>query len=169
MRAQVTGRSWVFGDGVNTDEMYPGFAMRLPIHEAAQHVFEASRPGWSQLARAGDVVVGGSHFGLGSSRPVPLLFQQLGIAAIVAEQFNSLFFRNCINYGLLAVQCRGVTDLIRDGDEISIDLPRAELTVTRTGQFLPTAVLPEHLLAILDAGGLYPKLEAEGRLRPAAT
>ena len=31
----IEGRAWVFGDDVNTDDMYPGFAMRLPIDEAA--------------------------------------------------------------------------------------------------------------------------------------
>jgi 3-isopropylmalate dehydratase small subunit len=30
-RRSLTGRAWVFGDNIDTDAMYPGFAMKLPI------------------------------------------------------------------------------------------------------------------------------------------
>ena len=39
MNYELTGRAWVFGDSIDTDAMYPGFAMRLPVPEAARHVF----------------------------------------------------------------------------------------------------------------------------------
>ncbi len=41
---RYTGRAWVFGDSINTDAMYPGFAMKMDIPEAAQHVFYDLRP-----------------------------------------------------------------------------------------------------------------------------
>jgi 3-isopropylmalate/(R)-2-methylmalate dehydratase small subunit len=88
---RIEGVAWVFGDEVNTDDMYPGFAFRLPVEEAAQMMFNSSRPDWPSLVRRGDILVGGRNFGLGSSRPVPVLLRQLGIDALVAEQFNSLF------------------------------------------------------------------------------
>ena len=118
MSMSATGRAWVFGDEVNTDDMYPAFAMRLPMAEAAAHMFNASRPGWPALVRPGDIVVGGRNFGLGSSRPVPMLFKELGIAGLVAEQFNSLFYRNCINYGLLALTVPDARELITEGDQV---------------------------------------------------
>lgn len=90
---RVSGRAWVFGDEINTDDMYPGFAMKLPVPEAARHMFDATRPDWPQLVRPGDIVVGGRNFGLGSSRPVALLFQELGVRCLLAEEFNSLFLR----------------------------------------------------------------------------
>jgi 3-isopropylmalate/(R)-2-methylmalate dehydratase small subunit len=162
---RVQGRAWLFGDDVNTDDMFPGFAMRLPNAEAARHMFSASRPNWTSEVAAGDIVVGGRNFGLGSSRPVPLLFKQLGVAAVVAEQFNSLFFRNCINYGFLAVQCPDVTKLVTEGDAVLIDLLADVLTVVPSGLRLPTVRIPGQLLAILKAGGLHAKLEADGLLR----
>ena len=96
----VNGRTWVFGDSLNTDAMYPPDAMKLDLPEAAKMVFYKVRPGWADLVTAGDIVVAGRNFGLGSSRPVAALFRQLGVAALVAEEFNSLFFRNAVNAGL---------------------------------------------------------------------
>ncbi|WP_031467171.1 3-isopropylmalate dehydratase [Sciscionella sediminilitoris] len=162
---RISGRAWVFGDGINTDDMYPGFAMRLPIEEAARHMFHASRPEWPQLVRPGDIVVAGRNFGLGSSRPVPLLFRELGIAALVAEQFNSLFFRNCINYGLPAATLPSATSLIGEGETVLIDLAEGNLRAGETVH--PIAPLPELLRAVLDAGGLFRQLELDGKLRPA--
>jgi 3-isopropylmalate/(R)-2-methylmalate dehydratase small subunit len=53
-RHEITGRAWVVGDGVNTDAMYPGVAMRLPLDEAARYVLlsrrslSLSRLSWSK-------------------------------------------------------------------------------------------------------------------------
>jgi 3-isopropylmalate/(R)-2-methylmalate dehydratase small subunit len=162
------GRAWVFGDDVNTDDMFPGFAMRLPVAEAARHMFNASRPDWPGLVRPGDIVVAGRNFGLGSSRPVPLLFSELGVAAVAAEQFNSLFYRNCINYGLLAVTVPGVTKLVAEGDTVVVDPVAGRLVNETTGAAGEGAPLPPLLLDIVRAGGIFPRLEAAGKLRPRA-
>lgn len=163
---RMTGRAWVFGDAINTDDMYPGFAMRLPIAEAAKHMFDATRPGWPELVRPGDIVVAGRNFGLGSSRPVPLLFRELGVTALVAEQFNSLFLRNCINYGLPAITLPEARAVVRDGDDVTIDIARGTLSNVSAGSAHAATAMPGFLLDILRAGGLFPQLEAAGMLRP---
>ena len=76
----VTGKVWVFGDNLNTDDMYPAFAMRMDPPEAAKHVFYEVRPGWTDEVRPGDIVLAGRNFGVGSSRPVAALFNELGVA-----------------------------------------------------------------------------------------
>src|SRR5712671_6968604 len=116
MNDVIEGRAWVFGDSVDTDNMYPGFAMKLPVEEAARHVFYDLRPGWSDEVQRGDIVVAGRNFGIGSSRPVAQLFLQLGVAALIADEFNSLFLRNSINFGLPALTVAGATGLLHDGD-----------------------------------------------------
>lgn len=121
MDTLVTGRVWVVGDSVTTDAMYPAFAMKLPVAEAARHVFYELRPGWTDQVQLGDIVVAGRNFGLGSSRPVAALFRELGVAALMAEEFNSLFLRNCINHGLPALTVPGVTRSFTDGDTARLD------------------------------------------------
>lgn len=160
---EITGRAWVVGDSIDTDAMYPGFAMKLPVAEAARHVFYDLRPGWTDLVRPGDIVVAGANFGVGSSRPVAALLRHLGVAALVAEEFNSLFYRNAINNGLPALAVPGARRVVREGEPVTMQL--AEGWLEAGGHRVPAAPLPRMVLDILDAGGLLPRLAADGYLR----
>jgi 3-isopropylmalate/(R)-2-methylmalate dehydratase small subunit len=165
MNNVIEGRAWVFGDSVDTDNMYPGFAMKLPIEEAARHVFYDLRPGWTDEVEPGDIVIAGRNFGIGSSRPVAQLFKHLGVAALVADEFNSLFLRNSINFGLPAVTIPGVTKAIRDQDRVQLDISAATIDRVEDGTRLQGARLPDFVLQILGQGGLMAKLVADGYVK----
>ncbi|WP_055489064.1 3-isopropylmalate dehydratase [Streptomyces sp. TP-A0356] len=170
MDTQITGRVWVVGDSVTTDAMYPAFAMKLPIPEAARHIFYELRPGWSDQVRPGDIVVAGRNFGLGSSRPVAALFRELGVAALVADEFNSLFLRNCINHGLPALTVPGARAAFSDGDTARLDFADGWIENATSGSRLTGGALPPLVLDILAAGGILPKLAREGYIPiPAAS
>jgi 3-isopropylmalate/(R)-2-methylmalate dehydratase small subunit len=164
MQEIIEGRAWVFGDSVDTDNMYPGFAMKLPIEEAARHVFYDLRPGWTEQVQNGDIVIAGKNFGIGSSRPVAQLFKQLGVAALVADEFNSLFLRNSINFGLPAVTIEGVSTAIQDQDHVRLDVRAATVERLEDGAKLTGTPLPDFVLDIVAQGGLLPKLAADGYL-----
>jgi 3-isopropylmalate/(R)-2-methylmalate dehydratase small subunit len=162
MQEQIEARAWVFGDSVDTDNMYPGFAMKLPIEEAAKHIFYDLRPGWTDEVSPGDIVIAGKNFGIGSSRPVARLFMQLGVTALVADEFNSLFLRNSINFGLPAITIPGVSSAIADGDRVKLDVRRATIERVADGTTLTGSPLPDFVLEIVAQGGLLPKLVADG-------
>lgn len=159
---EIEGRVWVVGDSVTTDAMYPGYAMKLPLPEAARHVFYELRPGWTDEVRAGDIVVAGKNFGLGSSRPVASLFKELGVQALIADEFNSLFLRNCVNFGLPALTVAGASKAFHDGDAARINLAEGWCLNVTSGERLDVEPLPDFVRDILDAGGLLPKLAREG-------
>ena len=70
--------------------------------------------------RAGDIVVGGENFGMGSSREQAVMtLRQLGVAAVIAKSFAGLFFRNALNLGLPALACADA-GRIRAGDRLAI-------------------------------------------------
>jgi 3-isopropylmalate/(R)-2-methylmalate dehydratase small subunit len=161
----IDARAWVFGESIDTDNMYPGFAMKLPIEEAAKHVFYDLRPGWTDEVQPGDIVVAGRNFGIGSSRPVAQLFQQLGVAALVAEEFNSLFFRNSINFGLPAVTMPGVSAALRDGDRVRLNIREATIEKLEGNLRMTGVPLPAFVLEIVAQGGLLQKLAADGYIR----
>jgi 3-isopropylmalate/(R)-2-methylmalate dehydratase small subunit len=152
----------VVGDSVTTDAMYPGYAMKLPLDEAARHVFYELRPGWTDEVRPGDFVVAGRNFGLGSSRPVASLFKELGVRALIADEFNSLFLRNSINFGLPALTVPGVSKAFADGDTARVDFVEGWCLNVTTDTRLDAEPLPDFVRDILDAGGLLPKLAREG-------
>jgi 3-isopropylmalate/(R)-2-methylmalate dehydratase small subunit len=164
----IQARAWVFGDSVDTDNMYPGFAMKLPIEEAARHIFYDLRPGWTDQVQPGDIVIAGKNFGIGSSRPVAQLFKQLGVAALVADEFNSLFLRNSINFGLPAVTIPGVSAAIDDQDQVRLNVRAATIERPSDGTTLTGSPQPEFVLDIIAQGGLLPKLVADGYIATAA-
>lgn len=159
------GRAWVFGDAVNTDDMYPGFAMKLPLHEATQHMFDATRPGWSKLVRPGDIVVAGRNFGLGSSRPVAELFLAVGISCLIAQQFNSLFLRNALNYGLPAITLPDAPERFAEGDELEIDVLAGRGRNLDRGEDFTFPAFPDFIIKVLRSGGLTNQLIEGGHLR----
>jgi len=167
-RAQTSlrfgGRVWVFGDNLNTDDMYPAFAMKLDPAEAARHVFYQVRPGWTDQVSAGDIVVAGRNFGVGSSRPVATLFTELGIAGLIAEEFNSLFFRNAVNAGLPAMTLPDATTLFGEGDSGTFDLAKGTWRNDTTGSSGSVPGLPDLILDIVASGGVMPRLAAQGYL-----
>lgn len=159
-----SGRVWVFGDDLNTDAMYPAFAMKMEPAEAARHIFYEVRPGWTDEVQRGDVVVAGRNFGVGSSRPVAALFTELGVSGLVAEEFNSLFFRNAVNAGLPAMTLPGATGLFVEGDTGTFDLSEGVWRNDASGAAGAVAPLPELLLDIISSGGVMPLLAEQGYL-----
>jgi 3-isopropylmalate/(R)-2-methylmalate dehydratase small subunit len=160
------GRVWKFGDGVDTDVMYPGKALRLTSADACDLLFEGVRPGWSSQVVEGDIVVGGHNFGIGSARPVGVLLFMVGIRAVLAESMSSLFQRNCINAGLFAAAAPGITAMCEEGDQLGVDMDRGLATLAATGKTCPVPVLPPFVRRIVDDGGVLNQLRNDGFLGP---
>ena len=66
----LKGRAFKFGDDITTDHIAPGRLahLRSNLQELAKHVLEDADPTFAPRVKKGDFVVGGSNFGLGSSR-----------------------------------------------------------------------------------------------------
>ena len=159
------GRAWVFPEAnINTDQMMPNRGYALSLQERTKLIFATYRPGWAEQVQPGDIIVAGRNFGAGSSRPAAEILRVLGITAIVAETISGIFFRNCVNYALPAMECPGVLDAVTDGDIVRVDVGEGVLTNTRTGQSLRGAKMPPMLLDIIKAGGTYDQLRRDGYL-----
>ena len=154
-------RAWVFGDNLDTDVITPGRYMKLPVEEIAQHCLEGVSPRFSTQVKPGDVVVAGRNFGCGSSREqAPAALKHLGVAALIAESFAGIFFRNSLNLGLPALVCKQAK-AIRDGDALKVDYEESVIVVNvKTFPFEP---IPPHLMEMVRDGGLIPHLEKRRR------
>jgi len=161
---KIKGRAWNYGDDVNTDYIVPGIYLELtdPV-EIGKHAMEGMDPEFSKKVRRGDVVVGGRNFGLGSSREhAPIALKAAGVGAVVAESFARIYYRNSFNLGLPALECPGVSRLIKTGDAVEIDLEAGTIRVN-DAETIKIKPVPEFMQSILDAGGLreYIKLNRE--------
>jgi len=154
-----SGSAWVFGDNVDTDVLAPGQYMKLGIEELARHCLESVEPAFAGSVRPGDVMVGRRNFGTGSSREqAPQALKHLGVAALVAESFAGLFYRNAINLGLSAVVCADA-QRIHAGDRVRVDPEAGRIENLSTGEVLACEPIPAHLMQMLRDGGLVPHLE----------
>ena len=156
-------RAWVLGDNIDTDVITPGKYMKFGIEDIAKHCLEPVLPEFSKQVKPGDIVVAGRNFGAGSSREqAPAALRQLGIAALIAESFAGLFYRNALNLGLPALVCAQAKQ-IRDGEELKIDYDESRIMTRSTAlEFEP---IPPHLLEMVRDGGLLPHLEKRMKCR----
>ena len=156
----LKGKVHKFGDNVNTDYIISGRHKfrTLNMNELITHLFEDIEPLFFKKIRKGDFIVGGRNFGCGSSREqAPLVIKQSGIAAVLAESFARIFFRNCINVGLLAIECN--TRMIDSGDELEINLEKGIVKNLAQKKILKFKKLTEIMIQILQEGGLTPYLK----------
>jgi 3-isopropylmalate/(R)-2-methylmalate dehydratase small subunit len=159
----LKGRALKLGDNITTDHIIPGrYAhLRSNLPELAKHVLEDTDPNFASRVKAGDFIVAGDNFGLGSSREhAPLVIKMAGVRAILTKSVARIFFRNAINLGLPVLICN--TDKINDGDELEVDLKAGTIRDITNGSRLTFGKIPDIMLAILDQGGLIPYIQKYG-------
>lgn len=156
----MKGKVWKFGDDVDTDVIIPGrYLVLTGEKELAEHVMEGSDPDFSKKVQKGDVIVAGKNFGCGSSREhAPIALKGAGVAAVVAESFARIFYRNSINVGLPLIEAKN-TSKISDGDEVEINMDKGFLRDVTISEEFEVVSLPEFMLEILQSGGLIPYLK----------
>ncbi len=153
----VWRRIWHLGDDVDTDALAPGAYMQLGVDGIAPHCLELLEPAFAPGVRAGDVIVAGPNFGIGSSREqAAAVLVHLGVAAVIAPSFGGLFFRNAFNLGLLLLTCPAI-DALRGQSDLVIDADPLRLR-RRDTQVVACEPVPDFLLAMAQAGGLLPQL-----------
>jgi 3-isopropylmalate/(R)-2-methylmalate dehydratase small subunit len=162
----LKGKAHKFGDSISTDHIIPGrYAhLRSNLPELAKHVLEDADVNFAKKVKAGDFIVGGNNFGLGSSREhAPLVIKMAGVSAILAKSVARIFFRNAINLGLPVLICD--TDKINNGDELEIDLTAGTVKDKTNGKTLTFGKIPEVMLKILNEGGLIEYVKKHGDIK----
>ncbi|MBD3173189.1 3-isopropylmalate dehydratase [Candidatus Bathyarchaeota archaeon] len=151
----IKGKAWNYGDDVNTDFILPGIYLELTNpEEMGKHAMEGIDPDFAEKIEPGDVIIGGRNFGLGSSREhAPMALKYSGVSAVIAEGFARIFYRNAANLGLPALECPGVSDEIKTGDTVEVDLVEGKIILNgdKELEFIP---VPEFMMDIIKAGGL---------------
>jgi len=152
----MQGKAFKFGDNIDTDVIIPArYCTAFHKEELGPHCLEDLDSTFAQKVSPGDFIVAGRNFGCGSSREnAPLAILGAGVAAVIAESFARIFYRNSINVGLPIFECPEAVKAIQDGDELSVDMNSGEIrNLTRKGVFVSTR-FPERIREIIELGGL---------------
>jgi 3-isopropylmalate dehydratase small subunit len=150
----MSGRVFLLGDGVSTDDIMPGrYNVTTDPDALRRSCLIEARPDFVETVQPGDVIVAGRNFGCGSSREhAPLSIKRNGVAAVIAASFARIFYRNAVNIGLPVIRCAGAHRVLRDGDQVSVDAMTGVITTaTATLHGEPPSGVA---LRIIEAGSL---------------
>ena len=155
---EFEGRTWKFGDDVDTDAIIPARYLNTSVPgELAKHCMEDADPEFPAKVKPGEIIVAGKNFGCGSSREhAPIAIKAAGLSCVIAKSFARIFYRNSINIGLPIFECEEAAENISEGDVIKVDAATgtiSNLTKEETYQAVP---FPGFMQDIINAGGLMP-------------
>lgn len=153
MRGKVAKK---YGDDINTDYIIPAFLLQESWDKQffADHAFEGFDPSFRPACRANkeSIVVAANNFGCGSSREQAVYaIKYNNVVAVVAQSFPDIFYRNCLNNGLLPIQV-GDTSNIAVGDELVVDLDARTLKDATNGSEHPI-IATDAAIELMKKGG----------------
>ena len=168
MATKMRGQAWLFGDILDVDYEICAVDVARTLREKGlpltaenlgQFCMTMVDPDFPKKVKKGDFIVAGENMGYGHDHDQACLaIKGAGVAAVLCDSTNSNFFRNCVDHGLPVVEYPGIHAATEQGDELEVDLATGRirnLTKQKEFEFTP---YPSSLLAIIEAGGLYPRL-----------
>src|SRR2546428_11915499 len=149
MRDVIRGKAYVLGHNIDTDQIIPAkhlvYSLADPEERKLYGTYALSGvPDQAAGLPAGHVkfvpdgqhrsefrvLVAGKNFGCGSSREhAPAALQIAGVAAVVAESYARIFYRNAVDGGFLLPfeSEQPLMNEIRTGDDPQINIPAGTL------------------------------------------
>jgi len=187
MQTIITGKAYVLGDNIDTDQIIPAQYLSLnpSIPEERKYfgMYAMSsvpdgqrglpdghipfvRP--DQYTSDYQIVIGGRNFGCGSSREhAPLALAEAGVKCVIAEFYARIFFRNSVNGGyLVPVESKGrLVDTVGTGDVLEVHLLDGyAVNQTRGNERYELNPLGD-VLPIIEAGGVFNYAKREGMMK----
>lgn len=144
-------------DNLNTDQMFAGNLTYSVLSSDAPsilpHLFKGFDDNFSDNVSKGDIIVSGDNFGCGSSREHPAVgLAHAGVQAVIVKSVNRIFYRSCINQGLLLIVNADIVNAYKSGDKIKADFLAGEIKLNN--KTFKIAPLPDKLMDIIKHKGL---------------
>ena len=176
MENNITGKAYVLGDNIDTDQIIPAEHLVYSTSDPEElkkyghfalssvPIEKAGLPSGGKVFIDGDnykseysIIIGGSNFGCGSSREhAPLALQVAGVQAVIAESYARIFYRNSVDGGfLIPLEANEkLNTKIKTSDVIEIDLGVNKLTNHSSGESFQLRQLGS-VYDIVNSGGLF--------------
>ena len=157
---------WNYADinNLNTDQMFAGNLTYNILSSDAQailpHLFKGFDESFAENVKPGDIMIAGDNFGCGSSREHPAVgLAEAGIRAIIVKSVNRIFYRSCINQGLLLIVNSEVVEHYKPGNTVTLDEQKGQVGLD--GKIFSFEPLPNQLMQIIAKKGLVNFMKTE--------
>jgi 3-isopropylmalate/(R)-2-methylmalate dehydratase small subunit len=186
MESIITGKAYVLGDNIDTDQIIPAkylsFNPSIPDERKYFGMYALSsvpdagaglpngnvpfvRP--DEFKSDYQIIIGGKNFGSGSSREhAPLALAEAGVKCVIAEFYARIFFRNSVNGGyLIPIESIGrLVEKVRTGDELEVDLDK-QIVVNKSQNERHEIRPLGDVLPIIEAGDVFKYAKQAGMLK----
>jgi 3-isopropylmalate/(R)-2-methylmalate dehydratase small subunit len=186
MQDLITGKAYVLGHNIDTDQIIPAkhlvYSLSDPEESKKYGAYAlsgvpdaaAGLPGGNikfvpdgEYRSPYQIVIAGKNFGGGSSREhAPVALQIAGVSAVVAESYARIFYRNAVDGGFLLPfeSEKPLNSEIQTGDDLEINIPNGTLTNRSRGKVYALRSLGD-VLEIVKAGGIFAYARKTGMLK----
>ena len=176
MEQVISGRAYVLGDNIDTDQIIPAehlvYSLSDPEEKKNYGKFALSGvPGDNAGLPEGNklfveegkfeseytIIIGGKNFGCGSSREhAPACLKIAGIQAIIATSYARIFYRNSVDGGFfIPFESSGkLVNTVCTGDNLTINVETGTLTNNSSNQTFKLQPLGE-VAEIVKAGNIF--------------
>jgi len=159
----IEGKIWLIPkDNIDTDMIFHNRYLALTdIKEMGRYTFDnlSGFEDFSKKAEPGDIIITGKNFGCGSSRQQAVdCFTALGIQAIIADSFGSIYERNAINAAFPIIICKTIAGLdLKNGDHIKVNLKTGEIENLHNNLIIHAEPFSDVQFEVFQKGGLLGK------------
>ena len=156
----IEGRIWlVQRDNIDTDMIFHNRYLAITDTKEMGHFTFDNLKGFEDFsgkAKPGDIIISGKNFGCGSSRQQAVdCFIALGIQALIAESYGSIYERNAINAAFPVITCKDLADIdLKDGDKVRINLKNGEIMNISNNKKCSSEPFSDTQFEIYQRGGL---------------
>ena len=176
MENRISGKAYVLGDNIDTDQIIPAEHLVYSLSDPeeskkyGQYAMAGTPNSGAGLPNGGipfvksientsefNLIIGGANFGCGSSREHAVwVFEVNAINVVVAESFARIFRQNMFNCGMLALELpkNDIDTLFKmQADQIEIDLDTNSLIAKGKEEVRFSFVLNAFDKDLVRAGG----------------
>jgi 3-isopropylmalate/(R)-2-methylmalate dehydratase small subunit len=186
MRTIITGKAYVLGDNIDTDQIIPAEYLKydpsnlderkyfgmyanigIPEDQAGLPYGHVPFVDGGQYKSQYTIVIGGKNFGCGSSREhAPLALAEAGVQCVIAEFYARIFFRNSVNgaYLLPLETVHRLVEKINTGDELEVHVLDGYI-LNKTKNVRHEIKPLGDVLPIIEAGGVFKYAKQTGMLK----
>ncbi|SHD77531.1 3-isopropylmalate dehydratase [Schnuerera ultunensis] len=164
MKNIITGRAFVYGNNIDTDQIYPGRYLELVDPEdIKKHCLEGVDEKFAKEVREGDIVVAGTNFGCGSSREhAAITLKTSGVSIVLAESFARIFYRNATNLALPLMICRDISKKVKTGDILEVHVKEGYVINKTSDVKIQGEKISDYILNIVESGGIKKLFKEKG-------